>query len=192
MSIRWRASTNNGTVGFLSAVPVLNGATNSILMFSNLPFTTNVLRITAAITNIAGVIPSSAVATLNILKDTDHDGLPDVWEAARGMNTNNAADGLLDPDGDGMSNLAEFIAGTDYTNVNSVLKIQMTNGLGRIQFNAVTNRTYSVQFKDSVDPAVPWNKLGDVFSRNVNRIETLQDPNATTNRFYRLVIPIQP
>jgi hypothetical protein len=193
MNIRWRASTNNGAVGFLNGVPVLAGNTNSFLMFSNLPYTTNVYRITAIATNVAGQAPVSAVATLSVLKDSDHDGLPDLWEAARpGFATNNAADALLDPDGDGMSNAAEYIAGTDYTNRNSVLRVQMTNGIGRIQVSAVTNRTYSVQFKDSVDPAVPWNKLGDIFSRNVNRTETLVDPNATTNRFYRVVIPIQP
>jgi hypothetical protein len=193
MTIRWRASTNNGAVGFLNGLPVLSGGTNSVLMWNNIPYTTNTYRISAIITNVAGQAPVSAVAILTVLKDSDHDGLPDIWETNHvGFSTNNAADGAQDLDGDGMSNSAEYVAGTDYTNAASVLKVLMTNGVGRISFQAVTNRTYSVLYRDSFDPADSWKKLGDVFSRNVNRTETMIDRNATTNRYYRVVIPIQP
>jgi len=193
MNIRWRSSTNTGPVSFLSGVPSLDGLTNSVLMWNNIPFTTNTYRISAVITNIAGQAPVSAVATITVLKDSDHDGLPDIWEIARpGFATNNAADALLDNDGDGMNNAAEYIAGTDYTNAASVLKVRMTNGVGRISFTAMTNRTYSVLYRDTFDPTNNWRKLADVFSRNVNRTETIIDRNATTNRFYRVVIPIQP
>lgn len=41
--------------------------------------------------------------------DTDHDGIPDVWETAQGMNPNNAADARLDPDGDGYTNIEEYL-----------------------------------------------------------------------------------
>ena len=37
-----------------------------------------------------------------------------------------------------------------------------------------------------------WLKLGDVFARATNRVEVITDPNWTTNRFYRLVVPQQP
>jgi len=40
--------------------------------------------------------------------DDDNDKLPDVWEINYGFNPLNAADALLDPDGDGLSNLEEF------------------------------------------------------------------------------------
>lgn len=41
--------------------------------------------------------------------DTDHDGMPDSWETARGLNPNDALDGKLDRDGDGYTNVEEYI-----------------------------------------------------------------------------------
>ena len=41
--------------------------------------------------------------------DSDHDGMPDVWETANGFNPNNAADGPLDKDGDGYTNVEEYL-----------------------------------------------------------------------------------
>src|SRR5262249_28652493 len=52
--------------------------------------------------NTVGVL--SASAALTVLADSDNDGLPDVWESFYGLNPTNAADRLLDSDGDGLSN----------------------------------------------------------------------------------------
>lgn len=41
--------------------------------------------------------------------DTDHDGIPDSWETSHGLNLNNEADGNLDRDGDGYTNVEEYI-----------------------------------------------------------------------------------
>jgi len=45
-------------------------------------------------------------------KDTDNDGMPDGWEKDNGLNPT-VNDALLDGDGDGYSNLREFLAGSD-------------------------------------------------------------------------------
>ncbi|MES2695659.1 MAG: hypothetical protein V4773_19450 [Verrucomicrobiota bacterium] len=50
-----------------------------------------------------------AIAAGTPYADTDHDGMPDAWEKARGLNPNNAADGAADRDGDGYTNLEEFL-----------------------------------------------------------------------------------
>jgi hypothetical protein len=41
--------------------------------------------------------------------DTDDDGMADSWESARGLAPASAADGALDDDADGYTNLEEFL-----------------------------------------------------------------------------------
>jgi hypothetical protein len=41
--------------------------------------------------------------------DTDRDGMPDAWETKRGLSPSNAADGNSDDDGDGYTNLEEYL-----------------------------------------------------------------------------------
>ena len=45
--------------------------------------------------------------------DSDGDGMPDWWEMKHGLDASDATDASLDPDGDGLSNLEEFLQGTD-------------------------------------------------------------------------------
>lgn len=45
--------------------------------------------------------------------DADHDGAEDWWETEFGFDPIDPADAALDPDSDGLSNLAEFLAGTN-------------------------------------------------------------------------------
>jgi hypothetical protein len=44
--------------------------------------------------------------------DSDHDGMPNTWESAHGFDPNYSADAYLDQDGDGYSNIEEFLNGT--------------------------------------------------------------------------------
>ena len=60
-----------------------------------------------------------------------------------------------------------------------------------VNFAVVSNRTYTVQYTDTL-PGVNWQKLADVVSRPSNRVEVFIDPAWTTNRFYRVVLPRQP
>lgn len=54
-----------------------------------------------------GGIPDALAA------DRDADGIPDVWETAHSLDPDAPADAALDPDGDGFTNLDEYLMGTD-------------------------------------------------------------------------------
>jgi len=47
------------------------------------------------------------------LPDSDHDGMPDVWEKLYGLNPHDPSDANKDKDGDGYTNIEEFINGTN-------------------------------------------------------------------------------
>jgi hypothetical protein len=47
--------------------------------------------------------------TYNVPVDRDHDGMPDDWERRAGLNLNEPADGNTDRDGDGYTNLEEYL-----------------------------------------------------------------------------------
>jgi hypothetical protein len=54
-----------------------------------------------------GGYPVLASGTLSV--DSDHDGIPDKWETAVGLNPNDANDARGDRDGDGYTNIEEYI-----------------------------------------------------------------------------------
>ncbi|HPE44380.1 MAG TPA: PKD domain-containing protein [Deltaproteobacteria bacterium] len=57
---------------------------------------------------------TSATDTIELLLDTDGDGMPDAWEAQYGLNPG-VNDSLGDIDNDGVSNLNEYLGGSDPT-----------------------------------------------------------------------------
>jgi hypothetical protein len=127
--------------------------------------------------------------------DTDGDGIPDAWESQYGLNPNNPADANQDPDADGMSNSQEYIAGTSPIDAGSRLQILTVQNLSannaRLTFVAVSNKTYTVQFKNSLnDPA--WSRLLDLSAAPTNRLMTIDSAVPGTNRFYRLATPLAP
>src|SRR6185436_20184522 len=65
---------------------------------------------------------NGAVVVVEITGDEDHDGLPDAWEALHGFSSFNPNDANLDSDGDGHTNLQEYLAGTDPRNPASILR----------------------------------------------------------------------
>ncbi|MBW3000256.1 solute carrier organic anion transporter [Candidatus Woesearchaeota archaeon] len=61
------------------------------------------------------------VCAVNPTLDTDMDGMPDKWELKYGLDPNNPDDANQDMDGDGYSNLDEYLDGTDPTDPNDPL-----------------------------------------------------------------------
>jgi hypothetical protein len=145
------------------------------------------------VTNAAtATLSVNATFNLTVLPDSDGDGLPDAWETAAGLNPNSSADRDPDSDGDGMTNWQEYIAGTDPTDPLSYLKIdRLQIEPSVIEFTAVSNKTYSVEYSDSSQEG-SWVKLADVLAQPRTGVQRVTDPAPAANRFYRLVTPRRP
>jgi hypothetical protein len=139
--------------------------------------------------------PTAGRASSSALQDSDGDGMPDEWEMTYGFNKFSAADAAFDPDLDGITNLGEFVSGTNPTNAASVLKIsqivplEVTNRM--IRFLAYSNTTYTVQSRNAMQPNSSWNRVVNVPSATTNRFFDAADTNAWSknDRYYRVVAP---
>ena len=60
--------------------------------------------------NAVGGQPSVDMVSRPAGFDSDGDGMPDGWEAAHGLNARDAADGASDSDGDGYTNLEDYLS----------------------------------------------------------------------------------
>ena len=77
----------------------------------------------------------------------------------------------VDTDGDGLTNLEEYLAGTDPLSAQGALKLAAVlpaPGSVSLQFLAISNRTYSVMYRTALsDPA--WLTLTNVAAQPANR-----------------------
>jgi hypothetical protein len=137
--------------------------------------------------------PTPGAANNLLLTDSDEDGIPDAAELAMGLNPANPLDGALDNDLDGMSNVEEYLAGTNHGDGNSRLWLRGAT-LGRdivLTFDAISNKTYSLLYRNELaGPA--WSKLADVPAQPANQSVALTNSQSgNSTRFYRIVTPAQ-
>ena len=139
--------------------------------------------------------PTQGAANIQPDPDTDGDGIPDAWENAHGLLAGDPGDAGLDPDGDGMTNLAEYLAGTDPQDAGSRMVAAIEAGAGTmlVKFLAQPDRSYTVQVSPSLQ-AGSWQKLADVAPRATAEEVAVSDPAAIGQpvRFYRVITPAQP
>jgi hypothetical protein len=148
---------------------------------------------------------SSATVSLflNVLAppDANDNGLPDAWESAYGISDPDA-----DQDGDGQSNLAEYVANTNPTNATSQLKIDSalfaTGGGFNLIWPSIGGTRYRVQFADDlangafVDVIRPLNiemdpgAYGSASTQSFTDTFTQTGPPTNNARYYRVkVVP---
>lgn len=139
--------------------------------------------------------PTPGNPTVPPTSDRDFDGMANDWETTHQLNPDDPTDAPLDTDGDGQSNLAEFIAGTDPRNARDTLSgsIVIDGSAGAaLRFKAVAGRTYSVLQRDDAAHG-PWRRFADIPAVAADRDVTVPlSSGSTTTRFFRIVTPVQP
>jgi hypothetical protein len=144
----------------------------------------------------------TATYNINVLAppDGDANGLPDAWEGKYGVTDPNG-----DSDGDGESNLAEYLAGTNPTNAASALKIVgttgPTNGHSTITWASVGGTRYRIQYANGPTNGLPvFNDIVRPLSQELdanpygsNSVQTFVDDYSLTggpppngSRYYRV------
>jgi len=139
-------------------------------------------------TNWVAAIPTPQPGTAGS-SDSDGDGMPDAWEQAHGLIVGvNDAGG--DPDQDGMTNLQEYLAGTDPQSAASKLSVAISLAsptAARLQFSASANISYTLQHRTSLSTGA-WLNLQSLPSAPSNRTVVITNtPGAM--RFYRVTVP---
>ena len=94
-----------------------------------------------------------------------------------------------------MSNLSEFLSGTDPHDSSSFLgfdSVSVSGNLLTLRVTALPDRTYTVQFLPEVSATI-WEKLSDI-AAGAQRQVTITDSDSPgySHRYYRLVTPAIP
>jgi hypothetical protein len=142
-------------------------------------------------TNWLGALPNP-MPSVGGAGDTDGDGMPDTWEQLYSFNILDPSDANGDEDMDGMTNLQEYLTGTHPRDNQSVLRLKVSltpANAARVQFDAMSNLSYTMQFRNSAATGT-WINLSNVPAVPTNRTVIVTNtvvPSST--RFYRVSRP---
>ena len=127
---------------------------------------------------------------LNPHLDIDNDRIPDAWEILHNLDTTDSADATLDNDGDGATNLEEYLAGTDPSNPASRFRstrleiaTSAQETLMTLRFDAVPSRGYAIE--SSADLA-EWQIQSTLTATRPDMEVAVPTPPGTTRRFLRV------
>jgi YD repeat-containing protein len=123
-----------------------------------------------------------------IVTDSDNDGMADAWETTHFQTE--ARDGTDDFDGDGLSDVAEYLAGTLPKDPDSLLRMNrnVTNTVVQttVSWSSISGKSYCVQYKNSLADA-GWNDLpGIVVASGTNSFKIDTTSTGQPWRFYRV------
>lgn len=179
--------------GTSMATPHVSGAVAFAAM--NFPTESVAQRIRRILTNatpvpaLAGKTVTGARLNLARLVDSDNNGLPDWWELQY-FGHLTGTDPAGDADGDRASNLAEFLAGTNPTNSDSVLRLAVqTPAAGNqltLQWPSVTGHYYRLLRGTNLATGFGTLVQTNLVATPPLNIVTDTPPSAAATTFYRL------
>ncbi len=126
----------------------------------------------------------------SFLVDSDGDLLPDTWEQTYGLDFNDPNDATIDTDGDGLTNVQEFWAGTNPTDATSTLRLDVVSLPGQnavmLSFSAISNRNYVIESRPQLS-AGSWTNSLTYQAVATNRVIQITAPTDSATGFYRLM-----
>lgn len=121
--------------------------------------------------------------------DTDGDDLPDDWELENGLAVG-TDDSALDADGDGQSNLAEYLAGTDPRSSASVFAITSVgapdSGTVTVTWSGIAGRTYQLWSSADLTTWTPVNP--PVFCATTGPVAAAAPTEGSAARFFKVAV----
>lgn len=122
--------------------------------------------------------------------DSDDDGMDDTWETTYfGGISADKGDPDDDWDGDGSSNLSEFIAGTDPTDPDSLFEITgvtVEAGSVQVSWSSVEGKTYTLQYSTTLESG-SWTNVADSDTATSSTTTLTHETDGPT-AFYRVIV----
>ena len=123
-------------------------------------------------------------------QDKDLDGMEDEWERANGLDPNNPTDAAIDSDNDGLTNIEEFLLGTDPRSEASGLRIDRIEHLPgeiAITFSAIAGRGYALQRRNELQQT-EWENVWTLNIAAQTSLVTAVVKSVPGQAFYRLIL----
>lgn len=125
--------------------------------------------------------------------DYDGDLMPDVWEEAHRLNRYDPTDAALDADNDRLSNLGEYLAGTDPNDPESVFALysaRIVAGSFVVRYPTLTGRVYRVQSRH-LTTLTPWSETA-VTNGTGGEVEFLEMASNDEPKLFRVSLELPP
>lgn len=179
---------NNQVIFYLGSIATNTAATLSITLLATNSLDTTFTNIaTTSGAFVDGTTTNNLSTAVFLCKaDTDRDGLPDDWELVHGLNPSNAADAHQDSDNDELSNLQEYLAGTDPLLSEPVrftsLRFDTAGGV-EVNVQAVIGISFTLEISSNL---VHWSPMRTFVSTGSNDILQIPASSSQSHAFYRL------